>query len=306
VSSGPPILVTGAHRSGTTWVGKMLALAPGVGYVHEPFSPRTPRGLSPAGFRHYYAVVTPENAARYRSGLERSLELRYDLGAQLAGARSWRDLARVPVDYRRLRRWRGNGSRPLVKDPIALLSAEWLAETFGMDVVVLIRHPAAFAASLKRLGWHHDFATFFDERGRLPEVVAPFEAEIREQADRPGDPVAQATLLWRLLYHAVDGYRERHPDWVFLRHEDLSLDPLATFERLYGRLGLTLTPAAREQIARSSDSDNPAELPTPHAVALASAASLGRWRQDLTADEVETLRERTRDVWPRFYSDEDW
>jgi hypothetical protein len=148
VSSGPPILVTGAHRSGTTWVGKMLALAPGVGYVHEPFSPRTPRGLSPAGFRHYYAVVTPENAARYRSGLERSLELRYDLGAQLAGARSWRDLARVPVDYRRLRRWRGNGSRPLVKDPIALLSAEWLAETFGMDVVVLIRHPAAFAASL--------------------------------------------------------------------------------------------------------------------------------------------------------------
>ena len=37
-----------------------------------------------------------------------------------------------------------------------------------------------------------------------------------------------------------------------------------------------------------------------------SAASLGRWRDDLTAEEVETLRERTRDVWPRFYSDEDW
>ena len=50
MSSGPPILVTGAHRSGTTWVGKMLALAPGIGYVHEPFSPRTPVGMSPAGF----------------------------------------------------------------------------------------------------------------------------------------------------------------------------------------------------------------------------------------------------------------
>ena len=306
MSDAPPILVTGAHRSGTTWVGKMLALAPGVAYVHEPFSPRTPRGLSPAGFEHYYAVVTPENEDHYRAGLERSLALRYDLGAQLRSARSWRDVARIPRDYQRLRGRRRGGTRPLMKDPIALLSAEWLAETFGMDVVVLIRHPAAFAASLKRLGWHHDFATFFDGRGRLPEAAAPFEAEIRAQAESAGDTVTQAALLWRLLYAAVDGYRERHPDWVFLRHEDVSLEPLESFERLYERLGLALTPDARAEIARSSHADNPAELPTPHAVALASAASLGRWRQDLTAEEVETLRERTRDVWPRFYSDEDW
>lgn len=301
-----PILVTGAHRSGTTWVGKMLALAPGVGYVHEPFSPRTPSGLSPAGFRRYYTVVTAENADRYRPGLERSLELRYDLGAQLRSVRSWRDVARIPRDYGRLLDWRRNGRRPLMKDPIALLSAEWLAETFGMEVVVLIRHPAAFAASIKRLGWRHSFATFFDERGGLPDVVAPFEDEIREHAERPGDAVEQAALLWRLLYGAVDGYRERHPDWLFLRHEEASLDPVGTFERLYERLGLELTPAARERIAHSSDPGNPAELPTPHAVALASAASLGRWRRDLTPDEVETLRERTRDVWPRFYSDDDW
>ena len=301
-----PILITGAHRSGTTWVGKMLALAPGVGYVHEPFSPKTPNGLSPAGFRRYYTVVTTENAARYRPGLEESLELRYDLGAQLRSVRSWRDVARIPRDYRRLRDWRRNGRRPLMKDPIALLSAEWLADAFDMDVVVLIRHPAAFAASLKRLGWRHSFATFFDENGTLPEVVRPYEAEIREQADRPGDGLAQAAVLWRLLYGAVDGYRERHPDWTFLRHEDASLEPEATFELLYERLGLELTPAVRAAIEQSSASDNPSELPTPHAVALDSAASLGRWRDQLTPEEVETLRERTRDVWPRFYAESDW
>ena len=174
-----------------------------------------------------------------------------------------------------------------------------------MDVVVLIRHPAAFAASLKRLGWKHSFATFIQE-GRVPEVVRPYEAEIREQAERPGEIMAQAALLWRLLYNAVDGYRERHPDWAFVRHEDASAEPVATFERLYARLGLDFTPAAREAIARASAPDNPAELATPYAVELDSAASLGRWRDDLTAEEVETLRERTRDVWPRFYSDEDW
>jgi hypothetical protein len=303
--SGKPILVTGAHRSGTTWVGKMLALAPGVAYLHEPFSPKTPKGLSPAGFDRYFTVVTSANERRYRSGLQRTLEQRYDLATQLRWARSWRDVARIPRDYARLRRTRGSAGRPLVKDPIALLSAEWLAESFGMDVVVLIRHPAAFAASLKRLGWKHSFATFVQD-GRVPEVLRPYEAEIREQGERPGDILAQAALLWRLLYNAVDGYRERHPGWAFVRHEDASAAPVATFERLYAQLGLDFTPWARETIARSSASDNPAALPTPHAIELDSAASLGRWRGDLTAEEVETLRERTRDVWPRFYSDEDW
>jgi hypothetical protein len=91
-----------------------------------------------------------------------------------------------------------------------------------------------------------------------------------------------------------------------LRHEDVSAEPVATFERLYAQFGLEFTPSVRQSIARASASDNPAELATPHAVELDSAASIGRWREDLTADEIETLRERTRDVWPRFYSDDDW
>ena len=303
--SGKPILVTGAHRSGTTWVGKMLALAPGVAYIHEPFNPRTAAGLSPARFDRYFTVVTSENEARYRPGLEQTVRFRYGLGAQLRSLRGVADVARTGRDLARVGRNRLTAKRPLVKDPIALLSAEWLAESFGMDVVVLIRHPAAFAASLKRLGWKHSFATFIQD-GRVPEVVRPYEAEIREQAEQPGEILAQAALLWRLLYNAVDGYRERHPDWEFVRHEGASAEPVATFERLYSTLGLELTPAAREAIARASAPDNPAELSTPHAVELDSAASLGRWREDLTAEEVETLRERTRDVWPRFYSDEDW
>src|SRR6185437_15631324 len=232
-------------------------------------------GLSPAGFDRYFTVVTSENEARYRPGLEQTIRFRYGLGAQLRSLRGGRDLARIPRDLARVERTRRSGSRPLVKDPIALLSAEWLAETFEMDVVVLIRHPAAFAASLKRLGWKHSFATFIQD-GRVPEVVRPYEAEIREQAERPGEILAQAALLWRLLYDAVDGYRERHPDWAFVRHEDASLDPAGTFEQLYDRLGLELTPAALAEIERASASENPAELASPHAVALDSAASLGR------------------------------
>jgi len=305
MSDRKPILVTGAHRSGTTWVGKMLALAPGVAYIHEPFNPRTAAGLSPARFDRYFTVVTRENEARYRSGLEQTIRFHYGLGAQLRSLRGAADLARTGRDLVRVGRARLAGARPLVKDPIALLSAEWLAESFGMDVVVLIRHPAAFASSLKRLGWRHSFATFLDG-GRAPEVIRPYEDEIRAQAREPGDELAQAALLWRLLYHAVASYRDRHDDWVFLRHEEISLEPAERFEQLYERLGLELTHSARAEIERASAAGNPSELTTPHAVELDSAASLGRWREELTPAEIETLRERTADVWPRFYADADW
>jgi hypothetical protein len=306
VSRGAPILVTGAHRSGTTWVGKMLALAPQVAYVHEPFNPRTAAGLSPAPFDRYFTVVTAENEERYLAGLERTLALRYDVGAQLGSSRSLHDFARAGRDFARLLPPRLKGARPVVKDPIALLSAEWIASRFGMDVVVLVRHPAAFAASVGRLGWGHDFGSFVVD-GRVPEIVSRYEAEIREEAEHPGDPLTRAALLWRILYGAVEGYRERHPEWTYLRHEDASLDPLGTFERLYERLGLELVPEARREIERAtSTADNPAELRSPHDVKLASAASLGRWRNQLSPEEIEFLRSSTRDVWPSFYSEEDW
>jgi Sulfotransferase family len=300
-----PILVTGAHRSGTTWVGKMLALAPGVGYIHEPFNPRTPKGLSSAPFDRYFTVVTTENEGRYLPGLERTLAYGYDWGAELRSLRSPRDAARAVRDSTRFFQARRAGARPLVKDPIALLSAEWLAERFEMDVVVLVRHPAGFAGSLKRLGWNHSFATFLVD-GRAPEVLRPYEDEIRSRAESPGSVLEQAELLWRILYGAVAGYRERHPDWTFLRHEDAGSDPVGTYERLYERLGLDLTPAARERIERASGSGNPVEADSPHAVDLDSAGAVSRWRTILEPDEVDFLRKETQDVWPRFYSDADW
>ena len=297
MSSARPILVTGAHRSGTTWVGKMLALAPGVAYIHEPFSPATAPGISSAPFDVYFTRITAENEARYLPQLERTLAFRYATRAQLEALRTPADVLRAGRDALAFAAARRQRARPLVKDPIALLSADWLAERFDMDVVVTIRHPAAFAASVLRLGWSHDFTSFAgDERLRR------FEAELAQ----PGDPLQQAALLWRILYSVVDDYRALHAEWTFLRHEDAARAPLGTFEQLYARLGLELTPQARRTIERSSATDNPSAASAPHAIERDSAASAERWRTQLSPTNIARLREATQDVWPRFYADGDW
>ena len=107
-----PILVTGAHRSGTTWIAKMLALAPGVGYIHEPFSPFTSPGVSGAPFDRFFAVVTAENEAAYLPHLERTLRFQYSVRRQLPTVRGPRDAIRSAQDaiaqheVRLIRQWR--------------------------------------------------------------------------------------------------------------------------------------------------------------------------------------------------------
>ena len=41
-----PILVTGSHRSGSTWLGQMIGASDAVGYIHEPFNIDRGRVLS--------------------------------------------------------------------------------------------------------------------------------------------------------------------------------------------------------------------------------------------------------------------
>ena len=40
-----PVLISGSHRSGTTWVGMILDKAPGTFYIHEPFNPKVVKSL---------------------------------------------------------------------------------------------------------------------------------------------------------------------------------------------------------------------------------------------------------------------
>jgi sulfotransferase family protein len=301
-----PILVTGAHRSGTTWVGAMLALSPAVGLIHEPFSPVTPRGVSGGPFERFFQYVCAENEERYAPHLERALRFSYDLRRQLPTIRSPRVLARTGLDLGAFTVNRVRRARPLLKDPIAVFSSEWLASRFGAQVVVLIRHPAAFASSLVRLGWRHNFGSFVDQPLLLRDHLDPFAEEIRDFTAHERDSLDQAVLLWRLIYATVTTFRERHPEWTFLRHEDLSLEPVPGFESLFATLEVKFDARIRRRIAEHSGEENPDELRRSHDVRLNSRANVDAWRRRLSADQIERIRAGTADVAPAFYGDEDW
>jgi len=306
-----PILVTGAIRSGTTWVGRMIAESPEVGYIHEPLNPwekTKSRGICGASIPFWYFYITRENETAYYKHLKRSLEFRYNLLGGLRGIRSWADAKRVLKEYRTFRAYRSNNVRPLVKDPFALFSAEWFTERFGAKVVILIRHPAAFVSSIKRLGWGIPFWHLLEQPLLLRDHLGPFKEQIEEYAPEKHPLVEQAAFIWKVLYHVVLRYQERHRDWIFIRHEDLARDPMEGFQALFEALGLEFSPRVQVAVQRSAAPSNPSEVPAEKAFSIQrdSRASIWNWKKRLTAPEIQRIREIAGEVARAFYSDEDW
>jgi hypothetical protein len=299
-----PILVTGTQRSGSTWVGQMLAAHTRVAYVWEPFNKAVPN--SPV--RYWYQHVTAEDEAAFRKYLRPLLTHDYPWWDEVRASPTPRRIA--GATWRALRAlWRRQvGCRVLMKDPSALFSAEWLERTYGMDVVVLIRHPAAFVSSMKRLDWWLSLGELVPQTKLLDTLLRPLSEEMRRAEPRCADIIDHSILTWRLMHHVIRHYRETHPGWIFLRHEDLSLDPLGEFEKLFARLGLDMTGRVRRTIAEHSAEENPREAPhkKAHQLKRNSRANVWNWRSRLTPEEIERVRAGTDDVARHFYSDADW
>ena len=151
MSERTPILVTGAHRTGTTWVGKMLSAGRGVAYISEPLNVWHRPSVLRAPVEKWYTYICAENEAAYMPAFREMLAFRYGLWREISSLRSRKDFLRMGRDFSIFLRGRLLRQRPLIKDPFAVFSAPWFAEQLGCRVVITVRHPAGFASSLKRL-----------------------------------------------------------------------------------------------------------------------------------------------------------
>ena len=210
----PPILVIGTHRSGTTWAERMLALSPNVHYVHEPFAPMYERSWlrNPPVARFHHQ--DPLQEGPYLDDVLAMVALRpswLSIAGRARGLRNWCRIGEEAL-HATLARWRG--ARALVKDPFLLLSAEWFAAHTGARPIVLVRHPAAFASSIKRLGWRLDVRWLLAQERLMKGYLRPFEQELRQEAKGESDLVDHACLVWRALNSVVARYAERYPEWL--------------------------------------------------------------------------------------------
>jgi len=287
-------------------MGRIVCSVPGVAYVHEPFNPGYGRGKCSADFRQWYTFINHDNEADFLSPISNTLNFKYDLRAGFRKSSNIEDFLKVWKEFWAFTYFRLMKKRPLLKDPIALFSAEWLSDRFNMDVVMLIRHPAAFAGSLKRLNWAYPFEDFLNQPLLMSAFIQPFQAEIEKAASKKNDIIDQAILLWRIFHSVIMYYKKRHADWLFIRHEDLSRAPLEGFRQIFSALQIDFTPKIEKVIKKYSDPDNPNAAKGVNEIKISSVSNIRNWKRRLSESEISRIREGTGDIWPFFYSEQDW
>ncbi len=301
-----PILVTGAHRSGTTWVGRMLAADEDTAYISEPLNVLHRPGVFSAPVKRWYTYITTENEAGYLPAFLELLDFDYHLWSEIRSIRSRKDFLRMGRDFHTFFIGDMHGQRILLKDPFAVFSMPWFAERLKAQIVITVRHPVAFASSLKRLNWSFDFRDLLDQPLLMRDHL---EAHRTEMEAMPADDIiGQAALLWRMVYRVVHRNCDLYPAFKVVRHEDLSLDPVRGYRELYQFLELDFTPRVEKIILNSSSSENPTELSKnkTYSVKLNSRASMDTWKKRMTAEEITRIRKLTEGVSQLFYSDDTW
>jgi hypothetical protein len=304
-----PILLTGAIRSGTTWVGEILKSSSLVGEIYEPFNLLHRMGICPIKWDYQYTYISKENETEFIEKLSDMLQFKYSPLNQILHMRNFRNLGGFFRDYPKCIYWRFiKKPRPLIKDPIALFSTEWLAKRFNMDVIILIRHPASFAWSYKRINEKNRFPDLLAQEHLMKEVLYPFNEKIRDYANNYHDPIDQAILMWNIVYTVVNQFRQNHPDWIFKKHEDLALDPITEFNDLFSRITLKYNRKVRNKIIQTTNIKNPAEAPEGimHQLNRNSRQAIHAWRHRLSSSEIIRIRKATDKIARIYYSENSW
>jgi hypothetical protein len=301
-----PILVTGAHRSGTTWAGKMLAADADTAYISEPLNVLHRPGVFKAKVKYWYQYICEENEQEFLPAFHSLLEFDYHLWDEIRSIRSRKDFLRMGRDFMIFYNALERGQRALFKDPFAVFSVPWFAKRLNCRVVITVRHPAAFASSLQRLGWSFDFNDLLNQPLLMRDHLEPYREQML--AVKTEDVIGQGALLWKLIYSVVRRFQQENSELLVVRHEDLSLDPVGRYRELYAALGLDFTKRVEKVILASSSSENPAELSAKkvHSVRLDSAASVKNWRKRLEPDVIQRIHDITGETGDFYYPGESW
>ena len=193
--------------------------------------------------------------------------------------------------------------RKLIKDPIALMSAGWLAQKYDLEVILLVRHPAAFVASLKVKDWKFDYFNFANQPLLMKEKLKKYEGEINYFVQNPNQNIIQqGILLWNIIYDVVLDYKTKFPNWYIITHEKLSSNPIIEYGKIFNHFNLDFSDKVKNNILNSSENESGKDSKLKRD----SKSNITSWKNRLSPQEIELIREGTKSISDFFYSAADW
>ena len=249
------IFVTGAIRSGTTFVGMVLSLPREVDYIHEPFNPQC--GIP--GMNRWYPYVRSSLETEEMQGFHTLTQsiFTYDLTLRKNIPRNDPPLRKLTKQligsrgpfYLRLAKSNPWHNAAVIKDPIGNLLSEYLHTHFGVKPVIIVKHPVSFIASLKRVNWWPHLGEINDQLHLIEDY---FSDELEWISQDFSDPIKAASAYWRAVHKVLFKQVSQYPNWQLITHEELSQYPVETFQYLYKELNLPWSHRIQSKIVKQT------------------------------------------------------
>ena len=291
MSAKNPIVITGSHRSGTTWLANMLGFANNTQIIDEPFNPESWQ-YSLDGYANFFYTYAPQ--------------LDEDL-ARSAYQKVLKNKTRFVYKRRNIMRWLSFLLKRLqiIKDPLSAMYIECFSNNFATDVIIITRHPMAFINSLIRMGWNFPFNHFLKQEQLMQDFLYKFEDDIRFATNQ--SLLIQGAVCWKCVYYVLNEYSNRN-NYTLVRHEDLSTNPVGDFKNLYKKFNLPWTEEVKQKINSYTSPDNPtrAKGEKTHQMKRDSASLAFSWKDKFNRESIETVYNLTKEVADNFYTDDEW
>lgn len=285
---GKHILVTGLHRSGTTFIGTVLAEAKKAGYVYELCNP---------DHGHYVDHVT-HTCAICKLKL---INYPYITKGSSFEKKYFRHI-KHHLNMRAISR-----KISISKDPFILFSSEWYEKKFNAEILITSRNPLSYVSSIKRINWPFDFSDILNQKDLVDTYFPEYIELIERYVDKEKSLIKQATLLWNLGAKYVIEMQKQHTEWHFLKHEEFAENPMQNFESLFNDLNLEYNDSIKSYIDEITNKNNPKESnpKRTHSLVRDSKATIDTWKERLTDLEVNWVLDNTvelgKELYPELY-----
>ena len=273
------VWIFGSARTGSTWLGAMMADLEGHAWWHEP--------LVGYLFGHLY--------------YERARGRRRDENFILGGDKDlWLGPVRRFVLDSASARFpeRVDGGYLVIKEPHGTLGAPLLAEALPESrMIVLVRDPRDVISSKM------DAA----REGSWAEEAQKSKGQEKKNTSADSKPAAfvksQARRYVQLIDLAQQAYDAHRGPKVLVRYEDLRAQPLETMRHIYEKLGI---PAQERELARVVEKHAWENIPERKKGAgkFYRKGSPGGWAEDLTTEQAATVENITAPILERYYAED--
>jgi hypothetical protein len=192
--------------------------------------------------------------------------------------------------------------RILIKDPLAALSSNYLAEEYNLDVIVIIRHPAAYFTSMKKLRWGVDSSNFLKQQLLMKDYLNSFKSQLESSKKL----IERAVMEYLCVNTVLENYRKKNKRFMLVRFEDLCLNPIQQIKKIYEQLSLDYSEKVEQVIINYTSDKNIIFSENVSDIKRNSKRLVNSWKDILSDEEVGFIRDKTYPFAKKYYDDFTW